>query len=145
MPRKIIDPQQSTLRLDAGFQVCTSNFASVKSLPPGVLPLSIARGTPGWFKGQRDLRLAPTRDMLAMDWDDYDRLYFQILDQHDAEEYFDDLKSLGAPGVALLCWCARGNCCHRRYVAEWLEVHLSIEVPEHGLPRDAVETFLKWK
>lgn len=35
----------------------------------------------------------------------------------------------------LLCWEKPGDACHRRFVAEWLEAALGIEIPEYGFDR----------
>jgi hypothetical protein len=127
----------------------TSNFASLKSLPPSITPVAVSIGIPGWYKKERELRLAPTRKMLAMsqagDQDYYDVRYIKILESLDPEEIFESLTLAGTRQVAMLCWCARGETCHRRYVAEWLESYLGIVVPEYGVPRKETETFWEWR
>jgi hypothetical protein len=97
----------------------TSNFASLKSLPPSIIPVAVSIGMPGWYKKERELRLAPTRKMLAMsqagNQDYYDVRYIKILESLDPEEVFESLTLAGTRQVAMLCWCARGEVCHRRY------------------------------
>jgi hypothetical protein len=122
----------------------TSNFAKQRHLPSDLFPLGIACGAPGWFKSKSDMRLAPTRDMLDMTEKNYDRNFFKILAGLDPEEIYRDVTKSGARKTAMLCWCARNCRCHRRYVAEWIEVHLGIVVPEFGTPRDQTPNFLEW-
>ena len=103
---------------------------------------------PRLVKKERELRLAPTRKMLAMsqagDQDYYDARYIKILERLDPEEVFETLTLAGTRQVAILCWCARRETCHRRYAAEWFEAYLGIVVPEYGVPRKETETFWDW-
>ncbi len=111
----------------------TSYFANVKKLPPDLVPVSIARGSPRGFAGKKELRLAPTWAMLKMTKEDYDARFADILAKLDAAEIY---QALGVNAV-VLCWEKPGDACHRRLVAEWLERHLGIEVPEFGFERIA--------
>ena len=52
--------------------------------------------------------------------------YQKILDKLDPQKVFDDL----GEDAILLCWEAPGKFYHRRLVAEWLEKHLGVTVPE---------------
>jgi hypothetical protein len=108
----------------------TSNFARVKRLPPELEPVSIAVGN-RYFKGRLEPRLAPTRPMLKMGREDFDRHYEEILATLNAQEIYE---SLGDNAV-LLCWESPNIYCHRRRVAEWLEASLGIVVPEFGFER----------
>jgi uncharacterized protein (DUF488 family) len=49
-----------------------------------------------------------------------------VLGKLDPAKVLDDLGG----GAILMCWEKPGEDCHRRLVAEWLEKHLSIKVPE---------------
>ncbi len=131
----------------------TTNFASLKRLPPTIEPIAISRGVPVWFKGRREIRLAPTRAMLKMPREEYNPLFFQILNRLDPWDLYSDLIDGGTSDgrqVALLCWCKPDYCCHRRYVAEWFEAHIGAEkggsriiVPEWGFERATTQTFLE--
>jgi hypothetical protein len=77
-------------------------------------------------------------------WRQYDSRYLKILDRLDPREVYDSLTERGTRTIALLCWCARGTICHRRYAAEWLEAHLGIVIPEFGIERTDTETFFDW-
>ena len=106
-------------------------FANLKNLPAGLVPVSIARGSPRGFTGRKELRLAPTWAMLKMTKPEYDARFADILVQLDPAELY---QTLGENAV-LLCWEKPGDACHRRLVAEWFEQCLGIEVPEFGFER----------
>jgi uncharacterized protein (DUF488 family) len=64
--------------------------------------------------------------MLKMDEDTYREEYQKILDNLDPRKVYEDL----GKNSILICWEAPGKFCHRRLVAEWLEKHLGVTVPE---------------
>jgi hypothetical protein len=88
--------------------------------------VSIAWKTPEWFKGRRYPVLAPKSNMLKMGEEEYRRKYQMILAPLDPGQVYAEL---GEEAI-LLCWEPPCRFCHRRLVAEWLEEHLGIEVPE---------------
>ena len=120
----------------------TSYFANVKKLPPDLVPVSIARGSPRWFTGQQELRLAPTRAMLKMQKPDYDAAFAEILAKLDPAEIYETL----GENAVLLCWEKPGEACHRRFVAEWLEAALGVEIPEYGFNRSRCPAYdeMEW-
>jgi hypothetical protein len=110
----------------------TSCFARLKTISAGLEPVGISRGIPRWFKGRRELRLAPSWAMLQqMTKAEYDDHFARLLAKLDPRELYD---SLGANAV-LLCWEAPGVRCHRRRAAEWFEESLGVKVPEVGFKR----------
>jgi hypothetical protein len=111
----------------------TSCFSRLKLLPAGLVPVAISRGVPCWYRGRRELRLAPDRSMLKAPADEFDRYYDALLAQLDPREVFAAL----GPGAVLLCWEKPGKPCHRRSVAEWLFAHLGVVVLEWGVPSEA--------
>ncbi len=115
----------------------TSYFANVKKLPSDLVPVSIARGSPRGFTGNKELRLAPSRAMLKMKKPEYDAAFAEILAKLDPGEIH---QALGENAV-LLCWEKPGDACHRRLVAEWLEAALRIEIPELGFDRTACPAY----
>jgi hypothetical protein len=115
----------------------TSHFANIKNIPSHLRPVAIAIGVPAWYKGERDLRLAPTRAMLKMTSTEYDKLFAKILDKVDPKQIADEL----GDNAVLLCWEKPGERCHRRWVAEFLEEALGVEVPELGFPRDGYPAY----
>ena len=115
----------------------TSYFANVRKLPPDLVPVSIARSSPGWFAGRRELRLAPTWAMLKLRKPAYDVAFAELLTHLDPADIY---LTLGENAV-LLCREKPGVSCHRRLVAEWIELHLGVEIPEFGFARSACPTY----
>ena len=107
----------------------TSNFKACGSHPNAV---AISIGIPRGWRGRRYLPLAPTRAMLKMSSENYDRLYKQILAKLDPRQVYEEL----GPDTILLCWEKFNASCHRRLVGEWLEQSLGIIVPEFGHSRE---------
>jgi len=85
---------------EGSLSVFTSYFANVKKLPPDLVPVSIARGSPRWFTGKKELRLAPSRIMLKMQKAEYDADFAEMLAKLDPAELY---QALGENAV-LLCW-----------------------------------------
>lgn len=126
----------------------TANYQSLKNLKPPMTAVSISRGKPRWLKGGWLTHLpkgvtginydalAPAAKSLKASDEEYDRAYAKILAGLDPRKVYEDL---GDTSV-LLCFEKPNEFCHRRIVAEWLEFHLGIVVPEIGLARD--ETYV---
>lgn len=112
----------------------TSCYARLKQLPPELVPVSISRGRPRWFKGRVLELLAPTWAMLKMSCEEYDRHFDAILRDLDPNKIAEQL----GENAVMLCWEAPNIKCHRRRVAEWLEESLGIEVTEVGFTRAEV-------
>lgn len=112
----------------------TSNFARVQQLPAELVPVSIALKAPSWYRGNQELRLAPTRRMLKMPRDLYDRYLDDMLAQLDPGEVYQKLHH----NAVLLCWEAPNVWCHRRRIAEWFEKRLDVVVVEYGFARDSI-------
>ena len=118
----------------------TSNYRNLAKIKAPLAPVSISRGKPRWLKGgwlnhvalgttgRNYDDLAPSAAALKRPLDEYHRSFAAQLAALDARKVYDDL---GANAV-LLCFCEVGVMCHRRIVAEWLEYHLGVEVPELG-------------
>lgn len=107
--------------------------------PSGLI--SIAFGTPIWFKGARYPALAPTasrlraiqgavRDHRAQQ--DYAREFkLETLRPLNAKKTWEELCALVAPfEPVLLCHERAGEFCHRRLVAEWFGSEMLQEVLE---------------
>lgn len=62
--------------------------------------MGVSIGIPGWYKGARELRLAPTRQMLHMSSDEYDVLYNKMLLKLDPKAMYEEL----VENAVLLCW-----------------------------------------
>ena len=106
----------------------TSNFSKICSKQDGFgsRSVSIALRSPQWYRGRTYPALAPRREMLKMDEVTYREEYQKILDNRDPRRVYE---ALGENSI-LICWEAPGKFCHRRLVAEWLEEHLGLTVPE---------------
>lgn len=115
----------------------TSNFARLRYVNPPLRPVSIARGTPRWFRGPCYEALAPEWEWLRFSREEYDRAFRRRLNQLDPRRVYEDL---GEQAV-LLCWCKHNAGCHRRLVAEWLEKSLGIVIPEWGYPRSDCQPY----
>lgn len=113
-------------------RIFTSYYANVKNLPLEMNPIGISQGNNRFFKGPYRKELAPTREMLKMTREEYDREFFAILSRLDAKEIYDSLPD----NAVLLCYEKYNDWCHRRCVGEWLERELGIEITEWGLKRE---------
>lgn len=111
----------------------TSCYGRLKQIvAAGLKPVAISVGVPPWYKGDTLPALAPTRAMLKMPPAQYDPLYAAILAKLNPQQIALQL----GKGAVILCWEKPVvEKCHRRLVAEWLERHLSIVVPEFGYDR----------
>jgi len=105
----------------------TSNFSRMCRHPNDFgSSVSIALRAPNWYRGRRYSALTPRREMLKMEEATYRVEYQKILDNLDPRQVYEDL----GENAILICWEAPGKFCHRRLVAEWLEEHLGVTVPE---------------
>ena len=113
--------------------IYTSYFAKLKSLPAGVIPISICAKSPNWYKGLQYKGLAPTYDILMKykqdgDTEAYIRSFNeQILQRLNASKVVFDLCSLAdkdqtyhSYDICLICYEKSSDFCHRHLVAEWL-------------------------
>lgn len=119
-------------------KIYTSYFGQLKNLAKdGIITVSIARYTPGYFKGRVLLEVAPTGPMLKMEDEEYRKAYAEILRHVDAVKFYRAVQQIGGGRhVALLCYEKPGEFCHRRLLAEWLERSLGIEVLEYGVSKN---------
>lgn len=110
----------------------TSYFGQLRNLSKrGIIPVSVARYNPKFFKGYAMYEVAPYGPMLKMEEGEYRRAYASILRRNDANKIYQLIQRIGkGSDVALLCYEKPGEFCHRRLLAEWLEKSLGIEVPE---------------
>ena len=131
------DAASAEAESDAPLKVYTSYFAKVSSLPADVMPISISRSTPEWFKGLEYKAIAPPWSIVAKykqdkDEDAYMSVYSETLAQLDPEKVLEDLKTLscGKPAVALLCYEKPTDFCHRHLAAGWLTAMTGVEIKE---------------
>ena len=124
------EPKPETFSVPAA-PLSTSCYNNLKRIPEGLEPVCISVGKPRWYSGRLYPPLYPTRKMLKMSIEQYNLLYDEILSKLDPQQVFDEL----GENSVMLCWEKPGILCHRRRVAEWLEQHLGIVVPELGFDR----------
>jgi hypothetical protein len=110
--------------------VVTSYFGQARNLrSEGFAIVSVARFSPAWCKPDtRLIQLAPTADMLKMEWNKYDRLYQEILKRVDLTLVKSILSQYNKS--ALCCWEKDVNDCHRLQAGEFLSAKLGIEIKE---------------
>ena len=122
----------------------TSNFRRAGNKPNAI---SIAQGTPRWFRGKKYEPLCPSWDLIhaKINPEEYTRRYFdEVLNKLQPAVV---LRDLGTDAI-LLCWEDSGDFCHRRIVAQWLSSATGQEVPEmefeprSNKPRDLSQTSL---
>ena len=101
--------------------IYTSNFANLKNLNTKDC-VSIARGTPFWFKGKTFTDLCPRWDIVMnhkkgiITNEEYiDTYYNDSLNELDPKQIIKLLDN-----KVLLCWCGKDKFCHRNLVRDWL-------------------------
>lgn len=109
----------------------TSYFGN-KAVTNDPQAVSIARYAPRWWgPDRRYTALAPSADLLSrsragLPWLEYVKEYkSDVLDKLDPKNVYADLSE-----SILCCWERPGQNCHRRLVAEWIEKHIGVKVPE---------------
>ena len=120
-------------------RIYTSYFRKAEEIKAaGLATISIAQHQPRWIKpGVIDgviQALAPDAEWLAWaesDREKYLKYYHARLAVLDVEEITARIAEIAAGKAAvLLCYERPGEFCHRRIVANWLEEHAGIVVPE---------------
>ena len=114
--------------------IYTSYFARLKTLPKGVIPISICGKAPAWYNGLQFKELAPKYDFFMKWKTDHDNEYYikcfneQVLSSLNCEATVKRLLAMAGnfkgvnylPSVCLVCYEKPGDFCHRHLVAEWL-------------------------
>lgn len=132
--------------------VFTSYYAQMRNFSENIVPVSISRGTPGFFTGAKMIELAPPAYVLAKFKEEQSKNptpeKMAEIEAWYTEEYSKHLEKLGIEKlqsliesvcpddnyiwdskekhVALLCYEKSGDFCHRRILSSYLR--------EHGLP-----------
>lgn len=119
-------------------KIYTSYFGQLKNLAKdGIIPISIARYSPGYFRGRSIMCVAPAGPMLSMKDEEYKTAYAEILRHVDVNKLIKEIQAIACErNVALLCYEKPGEFCHRRLLAEWIERSLGIETPEYGVTKN---------
>lgn len=107
--------------------IYTSNFRKLKSLPEGVIPISICGKAPDWYTGLQYKKLAP-KYWFFIEWkvtkdnnfytEHYNR---EVLSRLMPNEVLDELFALAkSDKIALICYEKPEDFCHRHLVSDWL-------------------------
>lgn len=121
--------------------IYTSYYA--KKLPEHIDRISISIGFPRWEKNiLRLLEFAPRPEWLMIKGEqEYRKHYIQHLDNMGIDVIIEILDSASCDGlkdIALLCYESLNReknpeqFCHRRMLAEYIEKHAGLEVPEYA-------------
>ncbi|MDR2794177.1 MAG: DUF488 domain-containing protein [Holosporaceae bacterium] len=128
--------------------IYTSYFAFIPKLPADVLKISIALYTPQWARIDGYFTcLNPTEQLLreaksgAIPIGEAMKKYrSEILSKLSPTKVYEKLIEMlnksAKQHLALLCYEKPGEVCHRRFVAEWLEIGNSISVPEYVIENE---------
>lgn len=122
--------------------IYTSYFANLRKLPPTITPIGICVSPPYWFKGENYDKLAPSRELLSQYkaghctmLDYWDRYWSETLSKLDPVSVYCELHRKGTPDVAILCYEAPSDWCHRFIVSHWFtQANFGVVVREYGNP-----------
>ncbi len=98
--------------------------------------VAVSRGVPRWplrFRYRKLMKLAPTREEFGLPDDEFDKAYLSRLDGMGVQAILGSLEEVsGGRPVVMLCHenVLKGERCHRRLLAEFIEERAGIEVPE---------------
>ena len=115
----------------------TSNYARAGANPNA---LAISAKAPPWYQGKTFPLLAPTWDILhaykrgEIDQDEYIRRYLLLLKKRKLTP--DSVVEMLPDGAILLCYEKPSDFCHRRIVADWIELETDIKVNELLLEKE---------
>lgn len=104
--------------------IYTSSYGNYKRWPKTHRPICISRWPPTWFRGELNMLLAPSKELL---WEmkngkisvyDYTIRFNQQLAALDPKLIMNDIQN----GL-LLCYETKKDFCHRHLVADWLNMN----------------------
>lgn len=118
--------------------IFTSNFAKAKSLDHSkYLVVAISRYVPKGYSGVRELRFAPSRQLLmsykkGLSTDIYTQLFFnELRNKESVYSVFKDLARLSnGRDIVLCCYEKPGDFCHRRLIADFVLSNWNYEIKE---------------
>lgn len=116
----------------------TTYFANLKRLPKDVIPISITRWPPDWYKGKSFIELAPSVGLLKYykatnDIDRYVEIYInEVLAKLNPKDVVTRLFELsGGMPFALVCYEAPDKFCHRHIVMMYLKTYAELDIKEY--------------
>jgi len=114
-------------------RIYTSNYAR-NSYNPKAIGISFT--VPEWYEGERLKKLAPMKAMINT----FNRKKDAYMERQYSQRYISLLRSRNInastllselpEGSILLCYEPPGEFCHRRVLAEWIEYHTGVHIPE---------------
>lgn len=118
--------------------IFTSNFAKAKSLDGSrFLVVAISRYVPRGYSGVRELRFAPSRQLLmsykkGLSTDIYTKLFFnELRNKESVYSVFKDLARLSnGRDIVLCCYEKPGDFCHRRLIADFVLSNWNYDIKE---------------
>lgn len=118
--------------------IFTSNFSKAKSLDTSrYLVVAISRYVPKGYSGVRELRFAPSRQLLmsykkGLSTDIYTQLFFnELRNKESVYSVFKDLARLSnGRDIVLCCYEKPGDFCHRRLIADFVLSNWNYEIKE---------------
>jgi hypothetical protein len=121
-------------------KVYTSYYGNIKKLMANkIMPVGISIYPPKYFNGTSYFVLAPTRDMLGMEYDEYKAKYIRLLEERGVDRILQDLNTIAdGKDIALLCYESlkkEDEWCHRTMFAEYVKEKAGFEVIEFEEPK----------
>lgn len=121
--------------------VQTSNYARKGADP---LSIAISATVPKWYNGQRLDVIAPTWQLVEdvieerLTIEEYDQAYIALLLKRGltGQKVLDMLPNK----CFLLCYESPSDKCHRRLLADWIEMETGFVIPEWKNPKEELET-----
>ncbi len=102
-------------------RIYSSYFANHRNHPDWIVPVSIARYAPRYFRGKRFLTLAPDKLALTWAWSDFRAAYLGKLDKLDPKVVLKQLEELsGGKDIILIGYGKSADGDTRGLIAEWL-------------------------
>lgn len=108
-------------------RIYTTYFAKLKSLPEGVIPISICGKAPSWYIGAQYKKLAPKYEFFREWQKTHDNNYYikcfkeQVTSLLIQNIVVSELSKISSGcDIALVCYEKPTDFCHRHLVAEWL-------------------------
>ena len=119
-------------------KIYTSYFGFSKSIPSEITPVSIAKFSPKWFNGREIKILAPSKKLLwqtkqgKITEEEYARQYMaQIREVFNPQGLLEKLETeFSGKDIVLLCFEKKGEFCHRRLLAQWIEGESGLTIKE---------------
>ena len=111
--------------------IYTSYFGKLRKIPKEIARVSVCKLAPKDYRGLQYKKLAPSLEMMLeyknkQNRELYERRFTdEILSPLFITEVVSDLASLTdrAQDIVLVCYEKDENCCHRKFISDWLNKH----------------------